>query len=254
VKNHVKHSTMGPLLLLIIIPRSLAFSPLSVARSFQSTHPTMTMTRFQPKPSQSQSQSQLHVATLESMASAPTARRIVAFSNLDGKALNNEASSFPTAGQLKAVIPKECFTSTDTTTSLMYLGLSASLSAVCVAAGFAMLPLVPPSLLSAPIWLAYAAVAGTVEMGLWVLAHECGHGAFSKDLRVQDTVGFVLHSILLVPYYSWQRSHAIHHRFTNHMELGETHVPEGEEAKWLQTLHRHLQLHDIKYRLYPLLN
>jgi len=23
-------------------------------------------------------------------------------------------------------------------------------------------------------------VTGTVAMGLWVLAHECGHGAFSK--------------------------------------------------------------------------
>jgi len=55
---------------------------------------------------------------------------------------------------------------------------------------------------------------------------KCGHGAFSKDSRIQDTVGFVIHSILLVPYYSWQRSHAVHHRFTNHLELGETHVPE----------------------------
>jgi len=28
-------------------------------------------------------------------------------------------------------------------------------------------------------------------------------------------------------YFSWQRSHAVHHRYTNHMELGETHVPEA---------------------------
>lgn len=63
-------------------------------------------------------------------------------------------------------------------------------------------------------------------MGLWVLAHECGHGAFSRNKTIQDTVGYVLHSLFLVPYYSWQRSHAVHHQYTNHMELGETHVPE----------------------------
>jgi omega-6 fatty acid desaturase (delta-12 desaturase) len=37
--------------------------------------------------------------------------------------------------------------------------------------------------------------------------------------------GYVLHSALLVPYFSWQRSHAIHHARTNHLIDGETHVP-----------------------------
>jgi omega-6 fatty acid desaturase (delta-12 desaturase) len=87
----------------------------------------------------------------------------------------------------------------------------------------------PENLLTAPFWMAYSAITGTVAMGLWVLAHECGHGAFSKNKTIQDTVGYVLHSLFLVPYYSWQRSHAVHHQYTNHMELGETHVPEPME-------------------------
>lgn len=41
----------------------------------------------------------------------------------------------------------------------------------------------------------------------------------------QDTVGYILHSLLLVPYFSWQRSHAVHHSRTNHIDEGETHVP-----------------------------
>ena len=28
-----------------------------------------------------------------------------------------------------------------------------------------------------------------------------------------------------MPYFSWQRSHAVHHSRTNHVEEGETHVP-----------------------------
>ena len=50
--------------------------------------------------------------------------------------------------------------------------------------------------------------------------------AFSKNKRLETVVGYTIHSALLVPYFSWQRSHAVHHQFTNHMELGETHVPE----------------------------
>ncbi len=62
-------------------------------------------------------------------------------------------------------------------------------------------------------------------MGFWVIAHECGHGAFSKNKVLETTIGYLLHSLLLVPYFSWQRSHAVHHRFTNNVTNGETHVP-----------------------------
>ena len=44
---------------------------------------------------------------------------------------------------------------------------------------------------------------GAVATGVWVIAHECGHQAFSKWQAVNDGVGLVLHSALLVPYYSW---------------------------------------------------
>ncbi len=76
-----------------------------------------------------------------------------------------------------------------------------------------------------PAWILYAVVVGTFATGLWVIAHECGHRAFCTGTRLQDSVGFVLHSALLVPYFSWQRSHAIHHGKTNHVIEGETHVP-----------------------------
>jgi len=49
------------------------------------------------------------------------------------------------------------------------------------------------------------------------------NNAFNFNLRpsIQDAVGYFLHSLLLVPYFSWQRSHAVHHSRTNHLtEVG----------------------------------
>jgi omega-6 fatty acid desaturase (delta-12 desaturase) len=155
----------------------------------------------------------------------------IAFSGLKGQALSLSPEDFPSASAFKAAIPKECF-EVDTVKSLSYLSVSLAGTALCTLLGVAALPLLPPtSFFTLPFWTAYAAVTGTVAMGLWVLAHECGHGAFSKNKNLQDAVGYVLHSFLLVPYYSWQRSHAVHHKFTNHMELGETHVPEPFQGK-----------------------
>jgi len=94
-------------------------------------------------------------------------------------------------------------------------------SAACVAVG----TLIPLKMAATPLWLAYAAVTGTVWTGMWVVAHECGHGAFSDNRKLQNAVGYFLHTLLLVPYFSWQRSHAVHHQHTNHITKGETHVP-----------------------------
>ncbi|XAR70032.1 Phosphatidylcholine desaturase [Bertholletia excelsa] len=61
--------------------------------------------------------------------------------------------------------------------------------------------------------------------GLWVIAHECGHHAFSDYQWVDDAVGLVLHSALLVPYFSWKHSHRRHHSNTGSIERDEVFVP-----------------------------
>jgi len=38
-------------------------------------------------------------------------------------------------------------------------------------------------------------------------------------------VGFILHSMLLVPYFSWKHSHAQHHARTNNLEQDTNHLP-----------------------------
>ena len=52
-----------------------------------------------------------------------------------------------------------------------------------------------------------------------------GHQAFSPSKRINNAVGFVLHSLLLVPYHSWRISHARHHASTGHMTRDEVFVP-----------------------------
>ncbi|KAI0087797.1 fatty acid desaturase-domain-containing protein [Irpex rosettiformis] len=76
------------------------------------------------------------------------------------------------------------------------------------------------------LWLVYWWFQGLVGMGLWVLAHECGHGAFSSNPIICDTIGFVIHSSLFTPYFSWRISHNRHHINHNSMERDEVYVPE----------------------------
>jgi len=87
---------------------------------------------------------------------------------------------------------------------------------------------IPTTWVWAPAWLIYMLVCGTFATGVWVVAHECGHRAFCNGTKLQDAIGFTLHTALLVPYFSWQRSHAIHHAKTNHLTEGETHVPKAD--------------------------
>lgn len=82
--------------------------------------------------------------------------------------------------------------------------------------------------------------------GCWVIAHECGHNAFHPNRRLEAAVGFVLHSLLLVPYFTWQRSHAVHHANCNHLEAGETHVPpriDSATGQWVKLLSERLGPH-----------
>jgi len=142
----------------------------------------------------------------------------VMLSGLNGLALSG--IEYPSKREVYQAIPEHCF-KRDTAKSLMYAAISTAMTLACFAAG----TVIPMKWAFAPVWAFYAWVTGTVATGCWVIAHECGHGAFSDNKAIQDFVGYVLHTALMVPYFSWQRSHAVHHSKTNHLTEGETHVP-----------------------------
>ena len=146
--------------------------------------------------------------------------RNIKFSGLNGQALHVENRDIPSIKEFKEVIPSHYFRC-ETKTSLRYLLQSALIQLIVVAIGL-YIPVTPTMI---PVWIIYSFLSGTTAMGFWVIAHECGHGAFSKNKILESITGYLLHSLLLVPYFSWQRSHAVHHRFTNNITNGETHVP-----------------------------
>ena len=145
----------------------------------------------------------------------------------------------PTKGELKAVIPAHCF-ERSYVKSFFYLVRDLVMAAACLfAANHCLSMSLSVSLTSISSWAEvnvlllwvlgwafYAFAMGTVLTGVWVVAHECGHGAFSPSPLINDAVGFVCHQALLVPYFSWQWTHAKHHRRTNHLTDGESHVPQ----------------------------
>jgi omega-6 fatty acid desaturase (delta-12 desaturase) len=150
--------------------------------------------------------------------------------------LDPKAPKLPSKGEIKAKIPKECFERSALHSFYFVFRDSVMAIGLVYATNMVLSTDLPSSLLSMDAvkwllgWNFYAFWMGTILTGHWVLAHECGHGAFSSSQTLNDIVGFVLHQALLVPYFAWQYSHAKHHRRTNHLTDGESHVPStGEE-------------------------
>ncbi|GLJ20231.1 hypothetical protein SUGI_0367140 [Cryptomeria japonica] len=75
------------------------------------------------------------------------------------------------------------------------------------------------------MWLGYSMAQGCILTGVWVIAHECGHNAFSDYSWVDDIVGFALHSWLFMPYFSWKYNHRRHHSNSGSLEWVEIIVP-----------------------------
>ncbi|KAJ2883272.1 hypothetical protein H4R27_002872 [Coemansia aciculifera] len=150
------------------------------------------------------------------------------------KVVNPEKDFVPpdfTIKELRDCVPKHCF-ERDTLRSFSYVAYDmcgVAFLAFC-ASHIHLLPLA----LRAPAWVLYWVSQGIVATGLWVIAHECGHGAFSANRTINHVTGWVLHSALLVPYYAWRHSHSQHHKNTNNLTRDEVFVPRTKSYRGLQ--------------------
>ena len=135
-----------------------------------------------------------------------------------------------TINDVRAAIPKHCF-ERSAARGLMYVARDIFSLAIT----FALFHIfwtpanIPSITVRAVGWALYTFVQGCFATGLWVMAHECGHQSFSPSKTLNDTVGFICHSALLVPYFSWKISHGKHHKATGHLHRDMVFVPKTRE-------------------------
>lgn len=82
---------------------------------------------------------------------------------------------------------------------------------------------------------------------LFMIQHDCGHGAFFRNGHANDWVGRSVGVLTLTPYSVWKRSHALHHAGAgclDHRGFGEIATLTVEEYNALSRWNR------LKYRLY----
>ncbi len=70
---------------------------------------------------------------------------------------------------------------------------------------------------------------------IFIIQHDCGHGAFFRSKRANDVVGAISGVLTMAPYKFWRKTHAIHH--AHHAELEER----GIGDVWTLTVDEYLQ-------------
>jgi len=74
--------------------------------------------------------------------------------------------------------------------------------------------------LSVGYWLTLlcAVPAAFFLVRLFIIQHDCGHGAFFRSSRAADIVGSILGVLTLTPYHYWKKTHALHHATSGNLE------------------------------------
>ncbi|KAL8224069.1 hypothetical protein R6Q57_019544 [Mikania cordata] len=125
-----------------------------------------------------------------------------------------------TLADIRAAIPKHCWVK-DPWRSMGYVfrDVAVVFGLAAVAAYFN----------NMVVWPLYWFAQGTMFWALFVLGHDCGHGSFSNNAKLNSVAGHLLHSSILVPYHPWRISHRTHHQNHGHVENDESWHPLTEK-------------------------
>jgi acyl-lipid omega-6 desaturase (Delta-12 desaturase) len=68
------------------------------------------------------------------------------------------------------------------------------------------------------LYLLLAVPAAGLLVRLFMIQHDCGHGAFFRHRLANDWVGRVIGVLTLTPYDLWRRTHATHHATSGNLD------------------------------------
>jgi omega-6 fatty acid desaturase (delta-12 desaturase) len=69
-------------------------------------------------------------------------------------------------------------------------------------------------------WVSFALApfAAGLLVRLFMIQHDCGHGAFFPNKQANEWVGRAIGVLTMTPYDHWRRSHAIHHATSGNLD------------------------------------
>ncbi len=149
-----------------------------------------------------------------------------------------------TLAQLKSAIPSYCF-NPQNRKSLFYFFLDITVIGILYGGAY--------FLDYWWLWPIFWLMQGTMFWALFVVGHDCGHGSFSRQKWLNNLIGHLAHTPILVPFHGWRISHRTHHQNTANIDTDESWYPVTESKyrsmPWYEKLFRfHLLL--IAYPLY----
>jgi omega-6 fatty acid desaturase (delta-12 desaturase) len=100
----------------------------------------------------------------------------------------------------------------DARTSLLQLISAIALFVGCWAAAYAALTV------SLPLALALTLPAAGLMVRIFIIQHDCGHGAFFRSARANEIAGTLCGLLTFTPFASWRRQHAGHHGNWNNLD------------------------------------
>jgi omega-3 fatty acid desaturase (delta-15 desaturase) len=163
--------------------------------------------------------------------------------NLSETSLKGSSELPFTLQDLKAAIPPECFVPS-TWKSLSYFFLDISIIGGLYAVAHA--------LDSWFFWPVFWLMQGTMFWALFVVGHDCGHGSFSKYKWLNNLIGHISHTPILVPFHGWRISHRTHHQNTGNIDTDESWYPVTEKKyRSMTPLEKFLRFEFLMLFAYP---
>ena len=93
----------------------------------------------------------------------------------------------------------------------------------------------------------FTVLAGLLTVRIFIINHDCGHGSFMADKRLNDLLGFWTGTLSFTPYWRWRHGHAIHHAHSGDVRH------DGTGYIWMMTTNQYdaaTPVQRLLYRLY----